>query len=276
MKYLNQFLQFFKSRSKRTKPQDQWFIALKYREKDIFNLRNLVHIHAPKGHFWADPFVIEHQKKYYLFYEDYDYIKGVIGVAEIKGLTLRNPRTVLSGRKHMSFPAVFNHENQMFMTPECINSRKLYIYKATKFPDKWKKYALVALGKYEDPIIRKLEYGFEIWATEGRGQQRVFYAEKLEGPWVIIKKNENALSRSAGHFINDWRPVQDASKTYGGAIQFFKGNKIVKSIYPTWAKNIIGTHTFNISKKYIVIDGKRSFNNRIENERNVHVHSLSN
>ena len=105
------------------------------------------------------------------------------------------------------------------------------------------------------------------------GIRCIFYAEKLEGPWVATKKTKNLLSRSAGHFINDWRPVQESTKTYGGAIKFLKGKKIVKSIYPTWAKNIIGTHTFNISTKYVVIDGKRSFKNRIENRRNAHSHS---
>ena len=273
MKYLDKLLRLFQARPKRLKEQDQWFIALKYRDNDIFNLKNLVHIHAPKGHFWADPFIIEHQNKHYIFYEDYDYVKGVIGVAEIRGLKLIKPRTVLSHRKHMSFPAVFHHEGQVFMTPECINSRKLLIYIASQFPDIWKVYAEVARGKFEDPVIKKLDYGFEIWATEGKGQQRVFYAEKLDGPWVATKKTKNLLSSSAGHFINDWRPVQDSTKTYGGAIKFLQGNKIIKTIFPTWAKNIIGTHTFNVSAKYVVIDGKRSFKNKIENRRNVHSHS---
>lgn len=273
MKYLEKAFKLFHKKPKRSKEQDQWFIALKYRTKDIFNLKNLIVIHAPKGHFWADPFVIEYRKKHYLFYEDYDYNKGVIGVAEIKGLKLTKPRTVLCHRKHMSFPAVFKHDDEIFMTPECINSRKLIIYIAKQFPDKWEKYAEVARGKFEDPIIKKLDYGFEIWATEGRGEKRVFYAERLKGPWVLIKKEKNALSRSAGHFIGDLRLVQDSTKTYGGAIKFLKGNKIINSISPNWAKNIIGTHTFNISEKYVVIDGKRSFKNRIENKFNHHIHS---
>ena len=40
MKYLDKLLRLFQAKPKRSKEQDQWFIALKYREKDIFNLKN--------------------------------------------------------------------------------------------------------------------------------------------------------------------------------------------------------------------------------------------
>ena len=264
MRILKKILKLFTPKKPIPKKGDQWFIGIKYRSKNIFNLKGLVFIKAPKGRYWADPFVIEHEGKHYLFYEDYDYIKAVIGVAELKGLRLLNPRTVIEEKQHMSFPAVFKHDGQIYMTPERCRAKKLYIYKATRFPDVWEKYALVARGKFDDPIVRKVKSGFEIWTTEGGNNLRVFKSSNLKGPWILIKKSEEDFARSAGYFIGNLRPVQDLRKTYGGAIKFLDRKKVVKTINPNWGKNLNGTHTFNVTDKYIVIDGRRPYAKRID------------
>jgi hypothetical protein len=254
------FRKFFKKKNKK----DQWFIALKYRTKNLFNLKNLTIIHAPKGHFWADPFVIEHQKRHFIFFEDHDYVKANIGVAELKGLELINPRTIIKEKTHISFPAVFKLEKDFFMTIESIKEKKLYIYKAIKFPDQWKKYSIVARGQFVDPVIKKTTKGFEIWASEGSNRLKVFHSKTINGPWKVIRDEEKKYARSAGHFIRDIRPVQDCTSTYGGAIKLIKNDKVIKTIKPNWAPNITGTHTFNFNSKYVVIDGKRPYQHKIE------------
>jgi hypothetical protein len=261
MKLLKKIISFF---FKKTNKKDQWFIALKYRSKNLFNLKNLTIIHAPKGHFWADPFVIEHQKKHFIFFEDHDYVKANIGVAELKGLNLINPRTIICERVHVSFPAVFKHKQDFYMTIESIKAKKLYIYKAIKFPDQWKKYSIVARGQFDDPIIKKTNKGFEIWASEGSNRLKVFHSQTINGPWKLIKDEEKKYARSAGHFIGNLRLAQDCTSTYGGAIKLIKNDKVIKTIKPNWAANIIGTHTFNFNSKYVVLDGKRSYQHKIE------------
>lgn len=246
---------FFK---KNIPQKNKWFIAIKYRSDDLFDLKNLHIVQSPPNHYYADPFLVEHLGRTWLFFEDYDYKKGVISVAEIEGLTVKNPTVIIQERFHLSFPSVFEDNGQFYMTPESRQSKRIFLYIATAFPYKWKKVNLIAKGKFDDPIIKKCDQYYELYTTEGGDNLRIFRAKSLMGKWELVKSSHKQYSRSAGHFIQNIRPAQDLSKTYGGAIKFCDGNTVVHSIEPTWYPNLTGTHTFNYSKKYVVIDGRIS------------------
>lgn len=256
---LLKIINYLKRKPKKKKNEDQWFIAIKRRGDSLFDLSNLVELEAPSGTYWADPFVVEWAGRVYIFFEDYDYQKAVISVGELVDMKLVNHRVVLSERKHLSFPAVFRDEGVFYMTPERSRAKKLLIYRAKKFPDHWEKFCVVAKGKYDDPVLKKTVDGYEIWATEGANNLVIFFAKNLRGPWKLIRQENVSDSRSAGHFIGDLRPVQDISKIYGGAIKFKLDNEIHHAISPDWADNLNGTHTFNISENYVVIDGRRPY-----------------
>ena len=256
---LLKILSILKRKPKKKKNEDQWFIAIKRRGDSLFDLSNLTELEAPPGTYWADPFLVEWAGKTYLFFEDYDYQKAVISVAEVVDMKVVNHRVILNEKKHLSFPAVFRDQDSFYMTPERSRAKKLVIYKAKNFPDRWDKFSVVAKGKYDDPVLRKTNEGYEVWATEGGNNLVVFFAIHLKGPWKLIRQEEVPHSRSAGHFIGNLRPVQDLSKIYGGAIKFKLGNEIQHTINPDWSDNLNGTHTFNISENYLVVDGRRPF-----------------
>ena len=93
------------------------------------------------------------------------------------------------------------------------------------------------------------------------------YPECVHDKGTITKAKEyeeKKYARSAGHFIGNLRLAQDCTSTYGGAIKLIKNDKVIKTIKPNWAANIIGTHTFNFNSKYVVLDGKRSYQHKIE------------
>lgn len=236
-------------------PKNKWFIAIKYRDNDLFNLSNFNIIDSPPGHYYADPFIIEHLNKTWLFFEDYDYKKGVIAVAEVKGLSITTPKVIISEKKHLSFPSVFEDNGHFYMTPECHQSKKLWLYQAKDFPYKWEKIHLIAKGKFDDPVIKKCDGHYELYATEGGDNLRIFKSQTLMGKWELVKSVSKEFSRSAGHFIGEIRPTQDLTETYGGAIKFCN-EEIVHTIEPTWFPNLTGTHTFNVSNQYVVIDGR--------------------
>ncbi len=228
-----------------------WFIAIKERGKDIYNLDGLTILKSPPGHFWADPFLADK----YLFFEDYDYEKGIISVGELDGLTLKNVRPVLVEREHLSFPSLLYDDGSWYMTPERHNARVLRVYRATQFPDQWQPIVRVARGRFDDPLLRKTERGFEIWTTKA-DVLHVFEAKRIVGPWRLVRTHTAPFQRSAGNFIGDIRPTQDTKPVYGRAIKFLRGDEVVRTIEPTWYPNLTGTHTFNVSDTHVVIDGR--------------------
>jgi hypothetical protein len=236
-----------------------WFIAIKKRGGDIFNLNNLAILRPPPGRFWADPFLADK----YLFFEDSDYRKGTIGVGELDGVTLKDVHPVLDEPEHLSFPSVLHDRGYWYMTPERRNAGVLRVYQATEFPNRWEPLVDVAYGRYDDPLLRKGDQGFEVWTTREEGPRgrrtdvlHVFAAESIEGPWRLVRTDAAPFQRAAGNFIGDLRPTQDCATIYGRAIKFLRGNEVVRTIEPTWYPSLTGTHTFNVSDTHVVIDGR--------------------
>ena len=83
-------------------------------------------VESPQGHFYADPFVIEHDSGHHLFFEDFDYGsgRGVIAHADVSSDGRMGPaRTVLDTGSHSSFPAVFAYGGELFMIPGNVRYR---------------------------------------------------------------------------------------------------------------------------------------------------------
>ena len=58
--------------------RNKWFIAIKKNSGDLFDTSSYIKIKSPKDKYYADPFIVKHKGVNYLFFEDYDYKKGVI------------------------------------------------------------------------------------------------------------------------------------------------------------------------------------------------------
>ena len=90
--------------------------------------------------YWAaDPFIIENDNKVYLFYELYDNIeqKGVIAYSTLNGYVASSPHIILDKPYHLSYPNIFRYDESFFMMPETAGNNCIEIYKAKKFPDEW-------------------------------------------------------------------------------------------------------------------------------------------
>lgn len=241
---------------------NRWFIAIRKKTQQSFDLSKLTILNAPEGRYWADPFLAEDGDKTYLFFEDYDYVKGKLSVGEIVekdgDIGITNVRTVLEKPYHMSFPSVINIEGEWFMTPEQVLSGRLEIYKAIQFPDVWEDICTVARGRYDDPIMRKVHGSFEVWASEDGDKLRVFVSDTLTDEWRLKTARDLEHTRNAGHFFESYRPVQESLPVYGRSIKFRRSDHSLSpvNIEPTWYNGLTGTHTFNVSSKYVVIDGR--------------------
>jgi len=238
-------------------------------------------IDAPKGHAYADPFLVERAGRTWLFMEDLQYAqrRAVISCAEVGPDGRVGPASeVLSSAGHLSYPQVFEVDGTSYMLPESSDGGAIRLYRATEFPHRW---------EMESELFRVSAVDTTVWqdgarwwffttlreARAGGMALMLFHADSLTGPWVAHPQNPLSVdvrnARSAGAIFHDgerlWRPSQDCSRGYGYS---FTLNEIVTlsptayeerpglTVTPDWDPGLLGTHTYNRSGRIEVTDGK--------------------
>ena len=187
--------------------------------------------------FLADPFGFWRDGRLHLFVEAYDYRTrhGVIETIEL-GPDFTPVRRALALKEpwHLSYPQVFEADGEVWMLPEAYRSGALTLYRAAAFPDVWEPVVRLEL---DTPAIDATPFRHDgLWwlAYSPTGPQRwkqgrlhLAFAERLTGPWRTHPGNPVrdglASSRPGGTvWIEDGLPrlpVQDCTRTYGGAIR---------------------------------------------------------
>lgn len=185
----------------------------------------------------ADPFLIETSGTHWLFYEDYDYRQGRIAVGRLDGTKLVDRRICLETKHHPSFPCVVGVSGVHYMVREQAAARKLWVWRATLFPDRWVRRARIARGRFHDPVLRVASQdSVEAWATIDDETLRVFRAATPAGSWNLVSKiaRTKEWTRSAGLFFDGMRLVQETTPVYGRAIHVLNDRGVrVKTIEPT-------------------------------------------
>ncbi len=93
----------------------------------------------PPGTFLADPFVITRDEKTYCFVEELDLKidKALISVYELGKDAATPLGAVLEEPFHLSFPYLFEYNNELFMCPETSAAGDIRVYQCDEFPMKW-------------------------------------------------------------------------------------------------------------------------------------------
>jgi hypothetical protein len=263
-----------------------WRLAIRKSAKAIADLNctsdlnGFQWVEAPKGRFYADPFLIEEgENRPFAFFEDYDYStrRGKISCAELRNGTLTSSVTALERPYHLSYPCIFRDGKTLYMIPESSSNGTVELYVCEEFPNVWKFRRELFRTHAVDTTIHVQDGMFWLFMTllEPKGlatQLWLFYSHSPEGAWIPHPVNPISTdvrnSRGAGAIF--WhngkliRPSQDCSKAYGRA---FTLNEIVLidpchyqekpcvSVEPVWAKHLIGTHTYARSGDLEIIDG---------------------
>jgi hypothetical protein len=231
--------------------------------------------------FFADPFVIEHEGRTFLFVEEFPYelARGVISVAELgSDGAFGKPRQVLVEPHHLSYPQVFALDGDVWMIPETSSAREVVLYRAENFPNRWVRHAtLIADREISDATLLERDGRFWLFGTERQSQGNhsdtmvVYSADKLDGPWLPHPMNPVLIDRSAarpgGAFVHQgdrlFLPVQDGTRTYGGGLGLAElvelNQHAVRFAAPrpvrpgkAWART--GIHTLNRAGGIEVID----------------------
>ncbi|WP_066067716.1 glucosamine inositolphosphorylceramide transferase family protein [Neobacillus soli] len=200
--------------------------------------------------FIADPFIIAHDSRYYMFFEvlDKSTNKGVIGLASSgNGEEWKYERIVLQEKYHLSYPYVFKYNNQFYMIPESCEANGVLLYKSKGFPYKWEKTCELIKGKYVDSSI--FHYNNKWWMfTSKSGKLHLFFSDKLEGNWTEHPKSplisdNYSITRPGGRVIveggNIFRYTQDGTPIYGSAVIVFKITKLSELEYEEEKINLI-------------------------------------
>jgi hypothetical protein len=265
----------------------QWFLAFNFNDnsKDSGKLTGVyTEMIPPPDRFWADPFPVYQNGKYYLFFEELLFRsgKGHLSVTELHlDGSWTTPKVVLEQDCHLSYPFVFKWQETHYMIPETNQKKSIELYKCVEWPHKWKIENILMSGvNASDATICEIDglwWMFVAMAVEGtqaKDELFLYYSETPMGPWVAHKRNpvvsDVRKARPAGRIFQSdgvWmRPAQDCSGIYGSAMVIMEIVRINPHEYvekeqvrikPLWSKNLIGTHTFNTEGSLTVIDGCR-------------------
>jgi hypothetical protein len=262
--------------------QDQWEIAYRFKtgssdsNNTFYRFKSLT---PPKDRFWADPCAIKVGNTYYVFIEEYlnETSKGHISVIELdRSGVVSGPTTVLDRPYHLSYPCVFEWQNDYYMVPESAANKTVELYRSTSFPFEWKleKVLLTDIRAKDATLV---EIDGKWWMFVSIAEESIpdelylFFADNPLGPWSPHPRNpvksDVRGSRPAGKLFN-WnddlyRPAQNSSGRYGYGMSINRITRLdregfaeeeVSQVLPNWRKNLKGTHTLSIAGDLTVID----------------------
>lgn len=113
-----------------------WRVALTRHDTGGFLPQTLA---PPAGHFYADPFVHNHEGLPYIFFEDYAFAdrRGRIAVAVAREQGFEVLGCALDLPYHLSFPYLFEYEGVLYMVPETCGVRAIQLWRCVDFPLRW-------------------------------------------------------------------------------------------------------------------------------------------
>ncbi|NUQ11006.1 MAG: hypothetical protein HUU26_01595 [Gemmatimonadaceae bacterium] len=270
---------------------DQWFLAFRRRadlapsnrEPDLAPFR-FTPIYPPRDRYWADPFPMRAGGADYVLFEDYPYAtrRGVIAALELgAGGPVGSPQVILERDYHLSYPFVFEWKGVTFLMPETADAHRLEVYRATRPPMEWTLEAVPIEGvRVADATLA--EIGGRWWMFTNQAVPGASFWDELFlyhgptplGPWTPHRRNPivsdvrrarpaGGLFQRGGHW---YRPSQDCSARYGGAVNIHRIVRLDESSYeectvgrllPDWRPGLHGVHTVNALGGLTVLDALR-------------------
>jgi hypothetical protein len=186
---------------------------------------------------------------------------------------------VLEEPWHLSYPFLIEEGGQIFMIPESSANRDIAIYRATDFPLKWERHAVLVEG-VEAADATVVEHAGQLFmfavVRDGHGgysdMLAIWSADDLFGPWRPHPDNpvlvDDRTARPAGNFARRngalYRPVQDCRHGYGAALGFMKVTQLDREGFAQESEGTISggpgwpgkrLHTLNYNGRLEAIDG---------------------
>lgn len=261
----------------------KWILMYNFQDSISSSFWRFKKIIPPLDKFWADPFIVNHNDKYFIFIEEFDYKLGKGHISYIKLDKDGNHSTskkVLEEEYHLSYPYIFNYNGTLYMIPESSENNTIDLYYCEEFPNKWlfKKTLINNINAHDASLLVKDD---KFWLfvnivedelISPNDELHIFYSDNLlNGEWKehpqnpVISDVEKARSAGKLFYHNEqlYRPSQNCTKYYGYGLninrieilttQQYKETTIKRS-HPNWSDEIERFHTFNFENRLAVID----------------------
>jgi hypothetical protein len=263
----------------------QWSLMMYISDDFSTNFSIFKKIIPPKDRFWADPFIVYKNEKYYVFFEELIYSEkiGHISLIEIdKNGNHSKPEKILDLPFHLSYPFIFEFEKNYYFIHASIskNRASVDLFKCIEFPYKWEFYKeLIPNTPLVDTTLFYHKNKWWLFAcvanNDGTSLSKnlvLYYNDSLiNNSWISHPQNpiisDISKARPAGNIFNMQdrliRPSQNCSKYYGYGLCFNEiiklteteyEEKLIESFEPKLNNDFIGMHTFNRKNNLTIID----------------------
>lgn len=166
---------------------------------------------------------------------------GDIGLATSQdGATWTYAQVVLDEPFHLSFPYVFEWQGEHYMVPEAARSSQVRLYKAEKFPFKWKLERVLLNSGFVDPALLRFDNMWWLFCSRSNADLHLFYASDLLGTWKEhpqspLIANDASRARMGGRIlqIDDklYRMAQIDYPEYGVGLRTFEIRSLTRTEY---------------------------------------------
>lgn len=245
-------------------------------------------IEPPVDEFWADPFLLKYNDKVYVFFENWEYSrnKGKISVGILQENRITNVSDCIDVNYHLSYPFVFEYNNQVYMIPETGQMKRLEIWRCDHFPNKWSlhKTCFEQIGRsiVDSTIVKDANNQYWLFVNFGSEEFRDHGSHlsvfKIDSPMMneMIPHKLNPVvtdcrsARNAGNIYIDnkgrlIRPSQASQNgIYGECLNLchVKGltidtyqEEILETITPDFKDGLYSVHHLSQTDDVFVVDG---------------------
>lgn len=250
--------------------------------KELVEKRSLGRVewmkHHYKDRFFADPFIYSvSEERIIVFVEELEFDKPIGRLSELevdaKTKRLISKHTLLELDTHLSYPAIIRQGDEVFVCPENGASGKLSLYKYNAANHRLDFVKIIIDKSLADATIKQVGNQFYMFATKVPSTQEDLYLYKSihidrEYSEVGLISYGRMNSRPGGDLFEVantlYRPAQNCSKRYGGAVEIMKVLECSSNIYreehylslnPSSFRYNLGLHTINFHNNLCVIDG---------------------
>jgi hypothetical protein len=261
---------------------EQWILMFDFSDGIAGSLHRFKKIIPPRDRFWADPHIVYRDHRYYVFLEEYPYQtrKGYIAVLTMdeQGHWER-PVNVLERPYHLSYPFVFQWNDDFYMIPETASNRTIEVYRSIEFPWRWELHKVI-MDNVSAVDATLFHHGTGWWLFAGIREHEgasscdelsVFFADNpLSTEWRSHPRNpvisDIRSARPAGRLFRHRNSIYRPSQyLYGAGIKLNKVTALterdyaeeeVGSLSSAWDDSITGLHTLSHEHRLTVIDAR--------------------
>ena len=253
---------------------EQWSLAFSFDQRGVNPaLAGFTRIVPPADRDWSEPFALERNGRYYVFFKEM--LRGA-AKAHIAMLELEPdgrwsaPVRVLERDYHLSHPFVLEHDGQLYLIPESAQNRTVEAYRCVDFPHRWQLERVLLDGvRLVDATFHRSPERLWLFANGAAGDGEVFndelflfHAGGLLDEWQPHPRNpvrsDARCTRPAGALY--WRngtlvrPAQICVPRYGAGIALHRvlrltpqayAERQVETIVPPAGGALLGLHTVN-------------------------------